>query len=426
MPTNDGRPLVTCVMITGKSEPRRRLANLAAESFRRQTYGPRELLVINDSGEPWIEGDLRKINEVVIDRQPGRTLGDLRNMAFDLAAGDLLLQWDDDDWHGRGRIQTQVAAWQETGRPNVLRREIVGLVAEREAKVVDASHWRAGGFVGTILHPRSVAARYPSQPKAEDLQFAESLGKESPIEAVDNDARHYVRLFHGCNTWPREHYQNLVASGRELHDFERREFDAVMWMIDARAATRPAETVDDVAAVLGNLPWMNRGSAAFATELIRRNRLRDVLEIGCLHGVSTCYLAAAVRPLEGSVTTVDVPTSATYAPAVEDTLRACGLSAEILRAPNGSLTALPDLLSGGRQYDLILIDGAHDFRSVAADFFHAALLLRRHGWLILDDATNKDFPGVAEAISKIVRADARFSQHTTRQNWHLCRRTPPP
>ena len=38
----------------------------------------------------------------------GATIGEKRNLACDLATGELILHWDDDDWYAAWRIEYQV------------------------------------------------------------------------------------------------------------------------------------------------------------------------------------------------------------------------------------------------------------------------------------------------------------------------------
>ena len=47
--------------------------------------------------------------------------------------------------------------------------------------------------------------------------------------------------------------------------------------------------------------------------------------------------------------------------------------------------ALPDLVSRGRRFDLIFIDGYHTFDYAFIDYFYADLLLRDGGYLVFDD-----------------------------------------
>jgi glycosyltransferase involved in cell wall biosynthesis len=77
--------------------------------FVEQTYLPRELLILNE-GEETIGVEAGNIREIRIEKVATRTLGDLRNLALELAYGDWLIQWDDDDWYGPERIEAQMRA----------------------------------------------------------------------------------------------------------------------------------------------------------------------------------------------------------------------------------------------------------------------------------------------------------------------------
>lgn len=127
------QPLVTAVMITGKSPDRRELALAAVRDFQAQTYPRRELLAINDSGTPWFS-DVLTVREIVLQRRA--SLGELRNVATNNALGDLIIQWDDDDRYRNDRIAVQVAHWRP-GIANVLRRQIRRDIVTGELHTVD-------------------------------------------------------------------------------------------------------------------------------------------------------------------------------------------------------------------------------------------------------------------------------------------------
>ena len=70
--------------------------------------------------------------------------------------------------------------------------------------------------------------------------------------------------------------------------------------------TETHSELDRVAAVVAGTPFMSPTQARRLWTLIHDHRLRHVLELGFAHGVSTCYLAAAVAELPGGrVTTID-------------------------------------------------------------------------------------------------------------------------
>jgi glycosyltransferase involved in cell wall biosynthesis len=90
-------PLVSCICPTYNRPPRyQHLLEEAIESFLRQHYPNKELIVINDCpGQELIcdEPGVRVVN--VAERFP--SLGDKRNAAVGLARGELIAPWDDDD-----------------------------------------------------------------------------------------------------------------------------------------------------------------------------------------------------------------------------------------------------------------------------------------------------------------------------------------
>src|SRR5215217_6873557 len=90
-------PLVSCICPTYNRSPRyQHLLEEAIESFLRQDYPNKELIVINDCfGQELIcdEPGVRVVN--VAERFP--SIGDKQNAAVGLTRGELIAPWDDDD-----------------------------------------------------------------------------------------------------------------------------------------------------------------------------------------------------------------------------------------------------------------------------------------------------------------------------------------
>jgi glycosyltransferase involved in cell wall biosynthesis len=107
------RPLVTAVMPTAN---RRRFVPVAIACFQAQGYQPKELVILDD-------GD--SVRDLIPDDGRIRyfhhttriVLGEKRNLGCELAAGEIICHWDDDDWSAPGRIEHQVAALQASGKP---------------------------------------------------------------------------------------------------------------------------------------------------------------------------------------------------------------------------------------------------------------------------------------------------------------------
>ena len=90
-------PLVSCICLTyGRAPDNQWLLEEAIESFLRQTYPHKELIVFNDCPQQELVCDapgVRVVNSAM--RYP--TLGDKDNAAIALANGELIARWDDDD-----------------------------------------------------------------------------------------------------------------------------------------------------------------------------------------------------------------------------------------------------------------------------------------------------------------------------------------
>ena len=204
-------PLVTAVMVTGKRPERLGLARLSVRSFVEQDYAAKELLVLNDGPAAVLEADTPGVREVRL--EPGRSLGALRNLAFEHARGDWMVQWDDDDWHHPACVSYMMAR-RRPGLPAFLRWQV------RCSVLTGSAYYYRGrateGVHGTVLHERGVPHRYPDSNRGEDTvflrKFPERLVLENGPTAGDGrDAMLYVRTYHGWNTWDERHIMQVWA-----------------------------------------------------------------------------------------------------------------------------------------------------------------------------------------------------------------------
>lgn len=105
-------PLVSCIMPTSD---RRDFVPQAIRNFLAQDYGARELIVLDDGRDS--VADLipphDSIRYLRLDRKS--TIGAKRNIACELARGELIAHWDDDDWMAPGWLSSQVRALHDQG-----------------------------------------------------------------------------------------------------------------------------------------------------------------------------------------------------------------------------------------------------------------------------------------------------------------------
>jgi glycosyltransferase involved in cell wall biosynthesis len=184
------------------------LARRAVACLAAQTWPRLELVVVSDGGDgddaysPILEDVSARLSVRHVrlgDAKADRRLGELRNVALDEARGDLLVQWDDDEWYHPDRIARQVAALGDAA----------GVILHTTLVHVDSPELRGrafrgactGGTPGTILHRRT-PARYPNLPRAEDTHFLRQLKRRGGVRLLGPESSHlFIRCYHGRNTW---------------------------------------------------------------------------------------------------------------------------------------------------------------------------------------------------------------------------------
>lgn len=138
----------------------------------------------------------------------------------------------------------------------------------------------------------------------------------------------------------------------------------------------------------------HRGRLVF--DHLQRTGSREVLELGTAHGVSAAFMAAAVRPHGGHVTTVDhVVATKLRDPEPDHVLRNAGVADAVQRVlvEDSSYDwwlgqQIAERSSSGvcqPKYDFVYIDGAHNWTIDGFAFFLVEKLLVPGGWILFDD-----------------------------------------
>ncbi len=151
-----------------------------------------------------------------------------------------------------------------------------------------------------------------------------------------------------------------------------------------------------IKSIVGKVPFISTENAEFLYNLICREKLKRILELGIAHGTATCYMAAALDELrEGLITAVDlIEPMDVYNPSAEEQLRTTGLSkyAQVVRMQTGYTWFLHDEILKNTEndhcneiYDLCIIDGPKNWTIDGAAFFYVDKLLKKNGWIIFDD-----------------------------------------
>jgi predicted O-methyltransferase YrrM len=145
---------------------------------------------------------------------------------------------------------------------------------------------------------------------------------------------------------------------------------------------------ETVAASVDGIPYASRDQGRVLYDHIRRTQARDVLELGTGHGVSACYMAAALHENgTGHITTVD-SCHATFAdPTPEELIARVGLTefVTIDRRFSTYTWFLKCELEREASYDFCFIDGQKNWTTDGLAVMLVERLLRQDGWLLLDD-----------------------------------------
>jgi predicted O-methyltransferase YrrM len=199
---------------------------------------------------------------------------------------------------------------------------------------------------------------------------------------------------------------------------------------------------------VGNLPHMTLGQADYLSAFIDEHDIQDILELGFAHGVSSCYMAAAIeRRGKGSLTTIDRNTAHGRKPGINELLERTGLSkhVSVYFEPTSYNWRLMKFLEQDPrpQFDLCYLDGAHDWFVDGFAFCLVHLLLKPGGWIIFDDLEwtyagspglkntelvrqmpedEKNIPHVRKIYELLVRSHPDFHNLRVENGWAFAQR----
>lgn len=128
-------PFASAVMPTAN---RPAFVSMAIACFQAQTYEPRELLILDDGDS--IRGLVPDDPRIRYFHDPTPlVLGEKQNLGCELARGEIICHWDDDDWCAPDRLETQVRDLARSGK------SVTGFHSILYFDVVDRRAWHYRG-----------------------------------------------------------------------------------------------------------------------------------------------------------------------------------------------------------------------------------------------------------------------------------------
>jgi len=170
--------------------------------FKKQSLPDSELVIV-DSSRHGIEAP-KDERVTVIRAIPGTSIGAKVNVGIEVARGDFITRWDDDDWQHPTQLARKVTA---------LTQVPYGVVGFNHGYFVDLGTYRVYPYRGlagwlvplTCAFPRELgrALPFPNKSAYEDTEWMQGvLTRVRPIE-LPRDFIHSFWLRHSSNTIPR-------------------------------------------------------------------------------------------------------------------------------------------------------------------------------------------------------------------------------
>ena len=211
-------PLVSCVMPTHN---RRSFVLHAIQFYLGQDYQNRELIIIDDGSDP-VRDIIPNDPDIHYFQFSKRfSLGTKRNIACSMAKGQIVILWDDDDWHGNHRVSHQVNSIINN------KSDITALKNTVFFSTSDHKFWSCkpalfermcifGVLGGTAAFRKKIwsdGCRFPDCSLAEEAAFIkEAVLNGARLNKLDNDGT-FIYVRHNLNTWRFETGKYLDRDG---------------------------------------------------------------------------------------------------------------------------------------------------------------------------------------------------------------------
>ena len=209
-PLPSAPPLISCLMVTrGDLVP----AQFAIDSFRRQTWPNRELVIVCGAPGSELPDFLATLGDPTIRYVPTapEVLGGLRNVSVGAARGTLLCQWDDDDLCHPQRLEFQYGQLVASdAAAHFLSRLLMWWPEERRLAISSRRMWE-----GSMLCRRVALGTYPLLARREDTQVVKDLRERGNRITYTDQPLAYCYVMHGGNTSGHRHLTKLFAKATQ-------------------------------------------------------------------------------------------------------------------------------------------------------------------------------------------------------------------
>lgn len=148
--------------------------------------------------------------------------------------------------------------------------------------------------------------------------------------------------------------------------------------------------LERVRTYVGSLPYIRYQQAEKLEKLIKENNLRQCIELGFYHGVSSAYIAEILKDNGGGhLIAIDKAGARERVPNIDQVLGGLCLTdyVTVYYEPSSYTWRLMKLLEENEQavFDFCYFDGGHTWDNTGFAFLLVDRLLKRGGWIVFDD-----------------------------------------
>ena len=212
-------PKISCLTVT---KNRFDLLIKSISCYRNQSYSNKELIIVSQSDQSTndrIRAYLKDQPDVLfVTVSESKSLGLLRNLSVELATGELLCQWDDDDISHPHRLATQYSMLDTYSVACLYTQHLKYFANTNELYWIDWSQESLPlhrFLPGTVMFRKKIYSKfhgmfYPEHgrqsSKEEDMCVLNKLMKSGDVVDV-NKGYQYIYVYHGQNVYDIRHHQ---------------------------------------------------------------------------------------------------------------------------------------------------------------------------------------------------------------------------
>jgi len=210
--------MISCLMVTQTSHAA--TVPWAIYDFVRQSFADKELIILHDSDAEYHSYLLSIVNQyqganIKLVQTKNASLGELRNQTLELAQGDYICQWDDDDRYHSLRLEIQFQHLNDNDAQFCFFTDQLHLFVG--SRTVFWDDWNIETYPmnliqGSIMGLKELMPAYQAIDKGEDTPVVQEIERQKyRIAELSGAGYLYLYQYTGKNTWDAIHHSKISS-----------------------------------------------------------------------------------------------------------------------------------------------------------------------------------------------------------------------